>query len=238
MSFMVKRLAHPLYHKITASPAVRKRCARALWGGLYRDWCAANPCPEFSERNALYEHVVATEGLAGRPGDRGTEGPIDYIEFGVYKGETLLWWAGRNSHPESSFTGFDCFEGLPEAWEDCATGAFDTGGAVPQTSDPRCHFVKGYFQDTVLDWVVGHAFRHRRVVHLDADLYSSTLLALVTLSPRLGPGDILIFDEFDSYDHEFRAFHEASLVYPRSYRVLGRTRGWRQVALRIEPGTT
>ena len=41
---------------------------------------------------------------------------------------------------------------------------------------------------------------------MDADLFSATLFALSQLYPYLQKGDIIMFDEFNVYGHEFKAF--------------------------------
>src|SRR5258707_9706507 len=83
--------------------------------------------PIFAKRFDLYRHVQNVIGAA----------PIDYLEFGVHRGESIREWSQLNIHPKSSFIGFDSFEGLPEAWDNLGVGAFSTGGAVPCIDDSR-----------------------------------------------------------------------------------------------------
>lgn len=40
-----------------------------------------------------------------------------YLEFGVYKGESLRYWARELKHPDSKLHGFDSFEGLPKDFD-------------------------------------------------------------------------------------------------------------------------
>lgn len=41
--------------------------------------------------------------------------PLDYLEFGVYRGDSIGWWLERLNY-ESNLYGFDSFEGLNEDW--------------------------------------------------------------------------------------------------------------------------
>jgi hypothetical protein len=71
------------------------------------------------------------------------------------------------------------------------------------------------------------------VVHLDADLYSSTLFALTSLASRLKPGDILLFDEFAVPLHEYRAFMDFLSAYRFDYEVLGAVNHYLHVGMKI-----
>ena len=167
------------------------------------------------------------------------DGPIDYLEFGVYRGDTIRWWVEHNRHPASTFVGFDCFEGLPETWGSIPKGTFSVSGNVPDVADSRCSFVKGLFHHTLPNWLIGREFTRRVVLHLDADLYSSTLLVLTQLLPKLKKEDVIIFDEFNSYLDEYRALVDATTAYPLQFKALGHTLWWRnpsewkQVALKV-----
>ena len=196
-------------------------------------WCADHPAPftddgapgiAHDRRYLLYEHLFASESL-----DR----PIEYLEFGVARGESFNWWLKRNGHPESRFVGFDTFTGLPERYGLYDEGRFSQEGHPPDVDDTRSTFRVGLFQDTLPDYLRAHNFRHRKVVHLDADLYSSTLFVLTSLAPHLRPSDILIFDEFGVPTHEFRAFDDFAAAYRFEYEVLGAVNNYLQVALRV-----
>ena len=73
----------------------------------------------------------------------------------------------------------------------------------------------------------------RRVVHLDADLYSATLYVLTAMDGVLVPGTLLLFDEFSAV-HEFLAFQNWCEAYGRSCRLVGTAGGsYAQAALEV-----
>jgi O-methyltransferase len=91
---------------------------------------------------------------------------------------------------------------------------------VPQTRDSRVRFVAGMFQDTLPGFVARFEPRNRIVVNIDCDLYSSALYCLTKLDPILPTGAILMFDEFGSVLHEFRAVQDYLSSYRRAFEVI------------------
>lgn len=183
---------------------------------LLKSWIKKyQPHPYFRWRSELYEHVSRSIG---------NDVPISYLEFGVYKGETLLNWIRLNSNPRSEFFGFDSFLGLPEDWVNLRnirkTGTFSTEGQEPKIEDGRVKFVKGWFQDTLPSFLDGFSSEKQLVIHCDADLYSSTMYVLCKMDTCIGPGTVLIFDEFATMLHEFRALDDYSTSFRRKYEVL------------------
>jgi O-methyltransferase len=182
-------------------------------------------CPSFSERNEMYEYVNSS--VVGN-------GAIDYLEFGVYQGESIRHWASINPHLDSRFYGFDSFEGLPESWRETQKkGHFSVNGNMPQISDGRVFFVKGWFDKTVPGFVETFAPKQRLVIHLDADLYSSTMIALVFLNKWMAPGTLLIFDEFYDRQHEFKAFQDFQRIWKRDFRVICQMDNYGRVCIEL-----
>lgn len=167
---------------------------------------------EYQDRDILYRYahdaVIRT-------------GPIDFFEFGVFKGESFRKWMQINTHHESRFFGFDCFEGLPEDWpsNNLDKGHFSTNGQVPDIDDSRGRFVKGLFTETLRPFLDNYEPRNRMVIHIDSDLCSSCLYALMTMDPYIKKGALLIFDDFGPVD-EFAAFHHYTKACMRDWRTV------------------
>lgn len=145
---------------------------------------------ELGSREDLYRHVA--ENLTQQPAS-----PIDYLEFGVFQGASIREWCTLNRNPATRFFGFDSFEGLPEDWHDGKRkGAFSTGGQLPDIADPRVHFIRGWFQKSLRGFLANYHPQTQMVLHIDCDLYSSTLYCLTTLDPVISSGTLIVLDDF------------------------------------------
>jgi len=184
---------------------------------------------DYSKRYKLYEYIIDRFELKNKE--------ITYLEFGVYKGNSFNWWLRHCDHPKCKFYGFDTFEGLPENWGNTYNKG-DMLADVPDIHDPRGNFVKGLFQHSLPDFLL--TFHQelkketRKIIHLDADLFSSTLFVLTSMAPFLKKGDILMFDEFNVPNHESYAFRIFCDAYYIKTKLVGAVNNYFQVALMIE----
>ncbi len=146
---------------------IRKNKGTLLYSDFY------SPTRRYEKRFELYRFVFDHFQL-------GKEN-ITYLEFGVATGASFRWWSEQNKSENSIFAGFDTFEGLPEDWGGIYKKG-DMAADTPVMIDPRTRFIKGLFQDTLYDFIDETADvlkgNNRKVIHLDADLYSSTAFTL------------------------------------------------------------
>ncbi len=158
---------------------------------------------------------------------------IDYFEFGVFRGNSIKWWLEDNKQAHSYFYGFDTFKGLPEDFGEFKKGDLSADDRLPEVSDLRCRFYKGLFQQTLPGFLKSYSGKNPKVLHIDCDLYSSTLFVLCSMAPFLHKGDVLIFDEFVTPTQEFKAFDDFASAYYLKYELLGAVNNYQQTALKI-----
>lgn len=162
-----------------------------------------------------------------------TSVPGCYMEFGVFTGGTMRYMA--KNLPGEHFYGFDSFEGLPEDWfgTSLVKSSFSLGGGLPKVP-PNVTLYKGWFSETLPNWREDCA-DSIAFMHIDCDLYSSTVDILENLASRLQVGTIILFDEYFNYPnwqhHEYKAWKEFIERNQVSYEYIGFAR--QQVAVRI-----
>lgn len=139
-----------------------------------------------------------------------------YCEFGVHMGGSLAYLLTRTSE---TFHGFDSFRGLQERWLDFKVGHLDMGGKPsPHMPLDRLVLHIGMFEDTLPAFNAAYP-GPISFMHVDCDLYSSTVSIFKHLRERLRKGTVIVFDEYiTGTDDERKAFLETGLPF----RYLGR----------------
>ena len=158
-----------------------------------------------------FDHLKHAASLTG-------EGMI--LEFGVYKGHTTNHLA--RLFPDRNIYGFDSFRGLPEKWSGYRHSEinFDKGGLKPKVNS-NVELIEGWFEDTIPPFIKKHP-QKIALLHIDCDIYSSTVTVLDSLIPFFEKDTIIVFDEFFNYpgyeNHEYRAFFECAEKHTVDYK--------------------
>ena len=174
----------------------------------------------FESREGLYKYVMQHAPQEGQ-----------VLEFGVHNGLSINFIAKLT---DRSVHGFDSFEGLPDdgqipdfeghgvKWH---AGKMDLGGHLPPVRD-NVTLHKGWFDDTAPAF-----FKDNKddiaVLHIDCDIYSSTVTVFENAQPFLKSGSIIIFDEYLNYEgwqkNEHRALIEFAKAYNMTYEFIAYT---------------
>ena len=155
------------------------------------------------------------------------------LEFGVFNGLTLNALA-RKIAPEKVY-GFDSFEGLPETWAMTETESLDQGvfavDNLPRV-ESNVELVVGWFDQTLPQFLLQHQ-EPAKFLHIDCDLYSSTLFVLRELNARIQPGTVIVFDELYAWHNpklytnwaqgEYAALQDWITEFNRTISVIYRT---------------
>jgi hypothetical protein len=156
-----------------------------------------------------------------------------FLEFGVFKGETINYIAKQT---QSKIYGFDSFDGLPEFWRDgFEKGSFHLGH-LPKV-EKNVSLVKGWFDQTLPKFLENRVDEQVAFLHVDCDLYSSTKTIFECLHDRIKSGTVIVFDEYFNYpgweNDEFRAFKEFIEASGLHYKYITYNYLHEQVALKI-----
>lgn len=139
----------------------------------------------------------------------------DYLEFGVFEGNTLanaFHFAKRYKLQTMNFYAFDSFEGMPEVKGIDLAGhpLFKKGqlssGGVERFSKliskkgvdlKRVQIIPGWYQETLTERTKRRLFlKKAAIIYIDCDLYESTVPVLDFITSYIQDGTILIFDDW------------------------------------------
>ena len=165
---------------------------------------------KFTDEHLKFVHLMEGINYLRVAGDDGRVLPQTYFEFGTHSGRTFssaINSANYLGMSNMEFYAFDSFEGLPDTnkKEDghFQAGTFSTSrteflGIVRKKTGIELsnnNIVKGFYCNSLTSDLQA-SMPKAGVVHIDVDLYSSTVDVLHFLKPLLVPGSLLIFDDW------------------------------------------
>ena len=137
-----------------------------------------------------------------------------FLEFGVYKGDSINLFGNFLSQHSREIYGFDSFEGLEEEWnmnDYNPIGRFSLNKKNPKVLK-NVTLIKGKVQSTLENFLKDKKDKKIIFVHMDMDTYIPTKYALNKIKPFLQKGSVILFDEFYGFPnwqhHEYKAFSE------------------------------
>jgi len=136
--------------------------------------------------------------------------PQVYFEFGCHSGRTFSSAVNAANYlglEEANFFAFDSFKGLPKTKEnedgifqegEYSTGVQEFKRIVKKNTGlilNNENIIEGFYSDSLSDSLQAKMPKVG-IVHIDVDLYSSTVDVLKFIKPLIVKGSILIFDDW------------------------------------------
>tara|TARA_Y100000590_G_C15531882_1_gene943507 strand:+ start:53 stop:757 length:705 start_codon:yes stop_codon:yes gene_type:complete len=137
-----------------------------------------------------------------------------FLEFGVYKGDSINLFGDFLLQHGKEIYGFDSFEGLEEEWnmnDYNPIGRFSLNKKSPKVLK-NVTLIKGKVQNTLENFLKDKKDKKIIFAHMDMDTYTPTKYAINKIKPFLQKGSVILFDEFYGFPnwqlHEYKAFTE------------------------------
>lgn len=233
MKVLIKKIINSLGYELVGKNTSKPKKSKSIAKGLpktYRknleDFEADGGDKEWQQ---IMMYCLVTEKTADIPGD--------IAEFGVASGASFKAFVRINNilnksryHKVSikSVYGFDSFEGLPKLNKmidlaqtngiergEMREGGFNSSETLENlekfcSKNQNCQLVKGWFSDTLNDFLSRNPSISFSLIHVDCDIYSSTKEVLSLCLKRLNVGGVVLFDEIfhRSFPGETSAFWE------------------------------
>ena len=203
--------------------------ANAYFRLIHSELIVSHQNYKYSDEHLKYVHLLECMNYlrVAKPGGRA------FFEFGCHSGRTFSATVNAAKYfnmKDAEFYAFDSFEGLPETdiEED---GIFRTGSFYTSKSDflkivkqktgldmDNDHIIKGFYSDS-LTTELQKRMPKVGMVHIDVDLYSSTMQILEFIKPLIVVGTVIVFDDWycfppGSNKGEMRAVKEFSAANP------------------------
>jgi hypothetical protein len=181
-------------------------------------------------KTELYNYILSNSLIVG-----------DFLEFGVWKGESINYFANNTTELQNQrFYGFDSFEGLPEDWRSgFPQGKFSLDGLTPG-DDNKVSYIKGWFNETIPVFINSHSLNTPVFIHIDCDIYSSTVDVFKYVAHLIQKDSYILFDEFFAYpgweEHEYKAFSEFLELSGFDYEIIAFNNSHEQVLVKIISG--
>ena len=166
----------------------------------------------FSDYDLKATHILEALNYAKVAGVSGSVIPLTYFEFGCHSARTFCAAMNAASYLKSNFEffAFDSFQGLPETTKE-EDGIFEKGQyntsrrrflslvrAQTKKDLDENQIIEGFFEDTLTD-ELANQLPNIGVLHIDVDLYLSTVKVLSFVKPLLVPGTVVLFDDWNAF---------------------------------------
>ena len=164
---------------------------------------------KYTDEHLKFVHILECVNYLRVAGFNNEIPPV-YFEFGCHSGRTFSAAVNAANYlglEEAKFFAFDSFEGLPKT-EVETDGIFQEGEFSTSVLEFKRivknrtglqldgeNIIKGYYSDTLTD-ALQLKLPKAGIVHIDVDLYSSTVEVLEFIKPLLAEGSIIIFDDW------------------------------------------